>query len=96
MATLRDFWWVFILASASVSSGEAIAAEISDDSITKEVLKVLAEHPDLGTEINVRTVKGKVYLSGEVGTGFSRDNAENLARMVVGVKAVVDNIGISK
>jgi osmotically-inducible protein OsmY len=42
--------------------------------------------------VRVQTVKGVVYLYGQVNTEVERSEAETLAREVPGVRRVVDSI----
>ncbi len=65
-----------------------------DRQITADVRAAFAQHPELGepNTINVQTVNGVVYLSGNVSMGAMRSTAESVARQVKGVARVEDTI----
>lgn len=61
----------------------------SDSSINNEVKSTFSNHNDFrNTNIDVKTDKGEVSLSGEVSTEAQRDMAINKAKAVKGVKNV--------
>jgi osmotically-inducible protein OsmY len=45
--------------------------------------------------INVQTLDHVVYLSGEVGSGLTRETAEAIARKTAGVTRVEDTIAVT-
>lgn len=70
----------------------------TDSSINSEVKSVFSNHNDFrDTNIDVKTDKGEVLLSGEVSTEAQRNTAINKAKAVKGVKHVnADDLKISK
>jgi osmotically-inducible protein OsmY len=69
-----------------------------DEKITDKVQTAIDKHPDLGPPgaIQVQTRNGVVYLSGQVGNGFSSENVVSVARGVNGVTDVVNNISVAR
>ena len=64
-----------------------------DKAITNQVKSALSSNPDVGTEINVMTKNGIVYLKGKTATQLAKSHAEALAKAVPGVQIVVNDIG---
>ena len=69
----------------------------SDAMITKEVLNVLNQDPELtNIQFHVETSEGIVYLSGYVKTIRESDEALRISSQVSGVKRVENNIIVRK
>jgi|JI10StandDraft_1071094.scaffolds.fasta_scaffold167278_3 hyperosmotically inducible protein len=74
---------------AITEGGEKMAVKIHDATITAEVNAGLAKDPDLSAlKINVDTLEGKVTLKGPAPSTNARDRAGAIARSVMGVSAV--------
>jgi osmotically-inducible protein OsmY len=92
----------FALTLAGVLSGCATYEKCGidgcpgDAKITENVQSALAQHPEIGSSVEVQTLNGVVYLNGVVGEGLQRETAESVARNTPGVAKVVDKIGISR
>jgi osmotically-inducible protein OsmY len=67
-----------------------------DKAITNQVKSALNSNPDVGSEINVETMNGTVYLKGKTSTPLAKSHAEDLAKAVPGVQKVVNDIGTEK
>jgi osmotically-inducible protein OsmY len=93
-----------IRSSSMACFGVAIAlgcltahADVSQDkAITSQVKSVLSKNSDIGTDINVSTKDGVVYLKGKALTPAAKSHAEELAKSVPGVQKVVDDMGTEK
>jgi osmotically-inducible protein OsmY len=99
MSLLTSIRFIFLTVFvAGVSSAHAVEfpGPDTDKEITRQVELLLAEHPDLGTLLTVRTKNGVVYLGGTAFTVFSQSNAESVAQHVPGVRGIVDLSGISE
>jgi osmotically-inducible protein OsmY len=92
---MKTAGWMVMFGLVSMSY-VAAAENATDKSITQQVQTLIVQHPDLGTTLYVRTINGVVYLTGTVSTSYGKSNAESLAQSVVGVRSVIDNLGISK
>ncbi|HHX35794.1 MAG TPA: BON domain-containing protein [Gammaproteobacteria bacterium] len=70
----------------------------TDSAISNEVKSTFSNHNDFrNTNIDVKTDKGEVSLSGEVSTEAQRDMAINKAKSVKGVKNVnAEDLKINK
>ena len=68
-----------------------------DAQITAEVQKRLNRYSDLEgvNSIDVQTLDGVVYLSGEVSAGIMRETAEAIAQKAPGVARVEDTISVN-
>ena len=86
----------FFIAVVSSAHAADIPPPDSDKEITRHVELLIAQHPDLGTQLTVRTKNGVVYLGGTAFTVFSQSNAQSVAQHVPGVKGIVDLSGISE
>jgi len=64
----------------------------SDREITAKVEALLNAHPEFGPPgtITVQTLKGVVYLDGELDDGLDRADVRSIVRRVAGVKKVVN------
>lgn len=66
-----------------------------DDAISAHVATALAATADYKFEsVHVATFKGDVQLSGFVNSGAHKDQAEQVAKQVDGVKDVINNITV--
>lgn len=80
---------------APTRTQEGTGGYIDDTVITTKVkAHILAEKKLKSTEINVETFKGRVQLSGFVGSTQSAQQAVEVARKVKGVTAVINNLHI--
>jgi osmotically-inducible protein OsmY len=86
---------LFTLGCASTPTQES-AGELLDDSvITTKVKAAIFDEPDLKTlEISVMTVRGVVELNGVVSSGSEISKAGEVARGVVGVKSVKNELKV--
>jgi osmotically-inducible protein OsmY len=69
---------------------------MTDEKITAQVQKAIAQNPDLGppNRISVDTRDHTVYLTGAAYHPLAAENAQDLARKVPGVSRVVNDIYI--
>jgi osmotically-inducible protein OsmY len=91
----RIFLAAFVAAFGSAQAVDFPRLD-TDKEITRQVAQLIAEHPDLGTLLTVRTKHGVVYLGGTAFTVFSQSNAQSVAQQVPGVRSIVDLSGISE
>ncbi len=78
------------LVSVAVAQQKPVA---TDAKVESDVLKALANAPELATQnIQTTTVYGVVTLTGSASDEASRSKAENLVARVAGVKKVVDEM----
>jgi hyperosmotically inducible periplasmic protein len=78
-------------------SGKSAGQNLDDASITARVKsKLVAEKAGNLTRVNVDTNGGTVYLSGVVDTKEQKTRIQQIARDVLGVKSVVNNLQIQK
>jgi hyperosmotically inducible protein len=81
------------LGCASTSTQESTGEFIDDSVITTKVKTAIFNEPTLKTfEINVKTTKGVVELSGLVSSKTDMSKAADVARGVEGVKSVKNYI----
>jgi|SRR5579863_5312248 len=68
-----------------------------DAEITAAVEAIFAQHTELEPPslVTVRTIDHVVYLNGLVATDLQRQTAQALAQQAVGVRRVVNSIGVS-
>lgn len=80
----------------AVSRGqESVGAYVDDATITTRVKSRFVENTDVdASAISVETLKGTVMLSGFAKSMREKATAEEIARMVNGVKAVKNEIAI--
>ncbi|MGA6826068.1 BON domain-containing protein [Nitrospira sp. NS4] len=85
-----------LLATGCKSNSQTTGHYIDDTAITTAVKTHLATDGPLKTmtQISVKTVENTVYLSGVAATLQDKQRAEEIARQVEGVQAVVNNITI--
>jgi osmotically-inducible protein OsmY len=83
------------LAGCATERECASAGCAGDAQITTNVQSLFDEHPEIGTEVNVRTLDHVVYLSGFVSAGEMKSIAEDVARTASGVSKVVDTIAVT-
>lgn len=82
---------LLISSCASTPQQESTGQYIDDSAITMKVKATLIHDQEIrGFAISVKTYKGVVELSGFVNTPAEKRKADELARDVPGVKAVVD------
>ncbi|HUG24146.1 BON domain-containing protein [Piscinibacter sp.] len=82
-----------LVACASTARTEGTGEYIDDSVITAKVKTAVFNDPALkSAEINVETFKGKVQLSGYVGSQSDIDKAVVLARGVNGVTSVANDM----
>jgi hypothetical protein len=69
----------------------------ADAQLDAEVRALLAQHRDLAApnQVYVQTLKGTVFLTGQVATTLQRADAESIAHEAAGVQRVVNNISIT-
>jgi osmotically-inducible protein OsmY len=80
---------LFSLGCASTSTQESTGEYVDDSVITTKVKTAIFNEPTLKTfEINVKTTKGVVELSGLVSSKSDISKAVEVARGVQGVKSV--------
>jgi osmotically-inducible protein OsmY len=82
----------------SAGAGQQSAGEVVDDGVvTAKVKAKLIDDPvTKAYQINVKTFKGTVQLSGSVDSAEARSRATQLARDVGGVKDVKNSLQVSK
>ena len=91
---------VWMASAVSILTGIVCACAIDplpdDARITAHVKDAIAQHPDLGPPnlIYVDTRGHVVYLTGQVDSGLTIVNAEDVARDVPGVIRVVSTVGV--
>jgi len=84
-----------VLGCASTSRQESTGEYLDDSVITTKVKASIFNEPSLkSAEINVKTFKGEVQLSGFVSTEADGKNAVDVARSVKGVKSVRNDMRI--
>jgi len=88
------FGLILVLASCAVIDNQETTKEyMTDSSITLKVKGALADNANLkARQINVKTMKGAVQLSGFVESGDQIDLAGDVASNVKGVKKVHNNL----
>lgn len=78
---------------ASTQKHEGTGEYVDDSVITTKVKALLFDEPDLRSgQINVETFKGVVQLSGFVHSPADIDKAVEIARSVLGVKSVKNDM----
>jgi hypothetical protein len=86
---------LFTLGCASTPAQESTGELLDDSVITTKVKAAIFNEPDLKTlEISVITVRGAVELNGVVSSGSEISKAGEVARGVVGVKSVKNELKI--
>ena len=81
------------LACASSRTHESTGEYVDDSVITSKVKALLAKDDFLKSfQIGVETYKGVVQLSGFVNSQQAKDQAEQIAKDVQGVRSVQDNL----
>lgn len=82
--------------STPTAHSDNVGAAISDTDITAKVKYKMAGKKDLkGSDIHVTTTNGVVTLTGTAANDEAKDEAENLAKSVEGVKDVDDSVTTS-
>jgi hyperosmotically inducible protein len=86
-----------VMAGCRSTTGESLGQNIDDSGITAVVkAKLVADKASNLTRVNVDTTNGTVYLNGSVEDPVTKTRAEQLAWQAKGVKAVVNNLQISR
>jgi osmotically-inducible protein OsmY len=86
---------LFTLGCASTPAQESTGELLDDSVITTKVKAAIFNEPDLKTlEISVITVRGAVELNGVVSSRSEISKAGEVARGVVGVKSVKNELKI--
>lgn len=84
---------VTLVACASTARTEGTGEYVDDAVITTKVKAAVLNDPNLkSAEINVETFKGKVQMSGFVGSQADINQAVKLARGVDGVNSVTNDM----
>jgi hyperosmotically inducible protein len=84
-----------VTAGCTSMSGKTAGENVDDASITASVKsKLAAEKVATLTKVDVDTNKGTVYLTGNVENAAMKARATDLARQVVGVREVVNNLKV--
>lgn len=84
-----------VLAACTSTTGKTAGENIDDATITSEVkAKLATEKVSTLTKIDVDTDRRTVYLTGTVDNAEMRGRAEQLARSVKQVSAVVNNLTV--
>jgi len=84
---------LFTLGCASTPTQEGTGEYFDDSVITTKVKAAIFNEPTLKTtEINVKTFKGVVELSGNVSSNSEISKAVEVARSVKGVQSVKNNL----
>ncbi len=77
------------------SAGSETSQDTSDKGISAEIRTLYRRAPEIDVfNVDVRTVDGKVTLSGMVDSYEARNEAYRLARQVAGVHTVVNQIRV--
>ncbi|WP_188553530.1 BON domain-containing protein [Edaphobacter dinghuensis] len=85
----------FLLATGGAGVAQEKAAVVPDAQVEANVLKALANTPQLADQsISTTTVYGQVTLTGTVRDEASRDMAETVTSNTPGVKKVIDQLAI--
>ena len=88
---------VSLVSACQSLTGKSVGTNVDDSAITASVkTKLVADKPTNLTRVDVDTNRGTVYLSGSVDSVEQRARAEQLAWQAGGVKAVVNNLQVSK
>ncbi|MBT0726342.1 BON domain-containing protein [Rosenbergiella australiborealis] len=94
-ALLATTLGVSLAGCAPTPTHEGTGGYIDDTVVTTKVKAKLLGEKDLNsTEINVETFKGRVQLSGFVGSALMAQKAINVTRTVPGVRYVVNDMQI--
>jgi len=84
-----------VLAACTSTTGKTAGENVDDATITSEVkAKLAAEKVSTLTKIGVDTDRRTVYLTGTVDNAEMRSRAEQIARSVTHVSAVVNNLTV--
>jgi hyperosmotically inducible protein len=99
--TLRLIALLLVLVTTTTAcqsiSGKSAGQNLDDASITARVKsKLVAEKAGNLTRVNVDTNGGTVYLTGVVDTKEQKTRIQQIARDILGVKSVVNNLQIQK
>ena len=88
---------VSLVSACQSMTGKSAGTNVDDAAITATVkTKLVADKPTNLTRADVDTNRGTVYLTGSVDSVEQRARVEQLAWQASGVKAVVNNLQVSK
>jgi osmotically-inducible protein OsmY len=91
------FMILAVLTGCQTLTGKTAGQNVDDTTITASVKsKLVADKASNLTRVDVDTNRGTVYLNGSVDTAEQKARAEQLAWQASGVKAVVNNLQITK
>jgi hyperosmotically inducible protein len=91
------FMIVTVAAGCQTLTGKSAGENVDDASITAAVKsKLVADKASNLTRVDVDTNRGTVYLNGSVESPEQKAQAERLAWQAKGVKAVVNNLQVSR
>jgi osmotically-inducible protein OsmY len=91
------FMILAVVTGCQTLTGKTAGQNIDDTTITASVKsKLVADKASNLTRVDVDTNRGTVYLNGSVDTAEHKARAEQLAWQANGVKAVVNNLQITK
>jgi osmotically-inducible protein OsmY len=98
VTTLLVFFMILaVLTGCQTLTGKTAGQNVDDTTITASVKsKLVADKASNLTRVDVDTNRGTVYLNGSVDTAEQKARAEQLAWQASGVKAVVNNLQITK
>jgi osmotically-inducible protein OsmY len=98
VATFLVFFMILaVLTGCQTLTGKTAGQNVDDTTITASVKsKLVADKASNLTRVDVDTNRGTVYLNGSVDTAEQKARAEQLAWQASGVKAVVNNLQITK
>jgi len=78
------------------ASDRPVGAVLDDTAITTKVKSAFAADPDVSAmRVSVKTVNGRVNLTGEVKNMTEKRKAEQVARGVTGVQSVNNDLTVS-
>ena len=84
-----------VVSCASTPKHEGVGEYVDDTVLTTKVKAAILDDPSLSSaEINVETFKGEVQLSGFVNSRADIAKAIEVARDVIGVKSVKNDMGL--
>ena len=88
---------LIVLSGCQSLMGRTAGDSIDDSGITASVkAKLVDDKASNLTRVNVDTTNGTVYLNGSVEDSSTKARAEQLAWQAKGVKAVVNNLQVSR
>ncbi|MDX1918738.1 MAG: BON domain-containing protein [Candidatus Caenarcaniphilales bacterium] len=83
------------IGASVANNGKKAKRKLSDAAITAQIKTGLIADPSIrASKINVDTIKGTVYLKGEVQSKEAMNSAINISRDVEGVEQVINELQI--